>query len=367
MACMGRPRATVLTLALVAGCIDEPSDDSGGMCHGDLGTFATDGLIEWYAFGHDFGEFCSAGFGIAEDHARWVAQAWGTEPKPFDYGLFESRDEPCWPCADVLEACVLGGGSTAAEKAPHRHEIVHAVRPGFCFPLIEEGWAMLYGDHFVDASTDGDIRAALAQSNPWLPGEHYPLAARFVAFLVETRGVPKLRELCDLDADDRIEFEGAVLDTYGVTFDALATEFDAYPAWTLGELRQDQACESADVLVGPTSWDFNFECGAPAIEGKMGWYFDTQRLVELPSQDYPYMITFEAPMDLELRYELRSCAREGMASTSYALEFVNLQAHVPQEFIYAVNPLSPGVYVVRVRIMESTEPVDLHVSVGSWP
>ena len=45
---MRHPRAYLLALALVSACVDEPGDDSGGMCHGELGTFSTDGLIEWY-------------------------------------------------------------------------------------------------------------------------------------------------------------------------------------------------------------------------------------------------------------------------------------------------------------------------------
>lgn len=224
---------------------------------------------------------------------------------------------------------------------------------------------MLYGDRFLEVGTDGDVRVALAESDPWLPSEHYTLAARFVAFMIETRGVPKLRELCDVGAGDPIEFEAAVLSTYGETFDEIATEFDEYPKWTLGELRQDQACESTDVLVGPTTWDFNFECGAPGIEGKMGWYFETQRLVEIP-QEGIYQFVFESPTDLVLRAELRSCAREGMASSFFYATHVYVQAGVPQVLLLS-TPYVPGVYVVRVRVDDPTERVDLHMGIEPWP
>jgi hypothetical protein len=248
---------------------------------------------------------------------------------------------------------------------PHRHEIAHSVRPGVCFPLVEEGWAMLYGNHFEGATTNGDIRAALDQSDPWLPSEFYPLAARFVAFLLETRGGPKLRELCDRGAADSAQFEAAVLDTYGVGFDELADEFDSYPEWSLSQLRQDQACESTDVIVGPTAWDFAFECGAPGIEGKLGAVFETQRLVELPEEDV-YQLIFESPIDLELRVELRGCAREGMASSFFEFQFVYIQAGVPKMYLL-LDPYPAGVYVVRVRVVESTQPVDLHMSIQPWP
>jgi hypothetical protein len=367
--CMRRPRLVLaFAFTFACGCIDDPGDadaEAGGMCEGDPATFVQGELIEWVPFGHDFGEFCSAGFDIAEDHARWVAQAWGTDPMPFRYGLFDSREHECWPCAEPFGACVLGEGQTFATSVPHRHEIVHAVRPGFCFPLIEEGWAMLYGDHFIDAPTVGDIRTALEQSDPWLPGEFYTLAARFVAFLQETRGAPKLRELCDRGADDSAQFEAAVLDTYGVGFDELASEFDSYPEWTLSQLRQGQACESTDVIVGPTAWDFAFECGAPGIEGKLGVAFETQRLVELPEEDV-YQLIFESPIDLELRVELRGCAREGMASSIFYAPHIYIQAGVPKIRVLP-DPYPAGVYVVRVRIVEPTQPVDLHMSIQPWP
>lgn len=364
---MRRARARLpLVLTLVCGCADEPATaEAGGVCEGDPATFMQGELIEWVPFGHDFGEFCSAGFDIAEEHARWVAQAWGTEPMPFRYGLFESREHECWPCQDQFGGCVVSGGTTAATQVPHRHEVAHAVRPGFCFPLVEEGWAMLYGNHFENAPTVGDIRTALAQSDPWLPGEFYPLAARFVAFLLETRGGPKLLELCERGADDATQFEAAVLDTYGATFDELADEFDSYPEWGLAQLRQDQACESTDVIVGPTSWDFEFECGAPGIEGKVGAMFETQRLVELPEEGI-YQLIFESATELELQVELRGCAREGMASSFFEFQYVYVQASAPKIYLL-LDPYPAGVYVVRVRVVEPTQAVDLHMSIQPWP
>lgn len=359
-----RARTHLLALGLVCGCADDSADDAGGMCQGDPATIIPGELIEWIPFGHDFSEFCPGGFDIAEGHAHWVAQAWGAEALPFRFGLFESNEEPCWPCPSYAGACVVSH-DTASTELPDRHEIAHSVRADPCFPLIEEGWAMLYGDHFTTASTEGDIRVALQETGMGLPGTHYPIAARFVAFLLETRGVAKVRELCGIKVKEPTQFEAAVLETYGVTFDDLANEFDSYPEWHLGQLVQDRACESADVLVGPTSWDFALDCDGPGIEGKTGAAFETQRLIEIPVEGI-YQFIFESDIELELRVELRSCAREGMASTFYYNPYGGIRVENSYGLLL-LDPYPAGVYVVRVRVIEPTGPVDLHMSLAPWP
>jgi hypothetical protein len=176
--------------------------------------------------------------------------------------------------------------------------------------------------------------------------------------------VAKVRDLCDARGDAE-SFEAAVFETYGVLFDDLANEFDTYPEWGLAQLRQDQACESTDVIVGPTSWDFEFECGRAGIEGKLGAVFETQRLVELPEEGI-YQLIFESPIELDLRVELRGCAREGMASGVFYGPHVYVQAGVPKIRVLP-DPYPAGVYVVRVRVVEPTQPVDLHMGIQPWP
>jgi hypothetical protein len=359
-------RLSFVLLACAWACADDSTteaDSSADQCQGEPAPFANGELIEWFGYGHDFAEFCSGGVAISEDHARWVAQQWGTEPAAFRYNLFESIDDPCWPCPNSTIACVKQ--DLFATWVPDRHEIVHAVRPGICFTLIEEGYAMLYGEHFIDAPTDGDIRVALDEAGSLLPGSYYPLAARFVAFLLETRGVDQLRALCERDASDSQAFEQAVLQTYGESFDDLATEFDTYPEWSLAELRQDQACESGDVLVQPAEWDFRFACDEPGVEGKLGRAWDTQRLVELP-EDGMYQFVFEAAWDLQLEIELRNCTRDGMASIYFLQAYRHVEPGITK-VIMDLAPVPAGVYVVRVRVREPSEPVAMHVSVKPWP
>ena len=84
-----------------------------------------------------------------------------------------------------------------------------------------------------------------------------------------------------------------------------------------------------------------------------------------PDIDNIYQLIFEPPIDLELRLEIRSCAHEGMISNFYYDSFVYIQADKP-EIHLLLAPDPAGVYVVRVRVVETTEPVDLHMSVETW-
>lgn len=345
-----------LALALAGACTDDPADDddTGGMCLLDNASLMRGDLILWGPFGVEFDQFCSAGYDIAEDHARWVAKAWGTEPIEFDYGVFATREHECWPCHSTAGACVVNG-IVASTEVPHRHEIAHAVRAGSCHAVIEEGWAMLYGDHFEDAETD--IRVVVADTK--FSAEYYPIAARFVAFLLETRGTEQLRALCSASGRSPEDFEAGILATYDMTFEELATEFDAYPEYWLSELRQDQACEGDDVLLAPTEWDFFMECGAPGIEGKPGGFLQTQRLVELPEDGYRF--SFESASDVNVHIEIRNCARQGAASLYFGYAMFHLEAGTPFSPSMFNRPPA-GKTVLRVRLVDATQATTVHVN-----
>lgn len=346
----------------LAACVSEPSEPEDECPI--PGEEVVSESIDFLAVGHDFSGYCEGNFAAAQSHANWVAEAWGTGVDPFEYQLFETREDLCWPC-DQRVACA-SPGLVAATTLPHRHEIAHVARPGSCFPLIEEGWAMLYGDHFQDTVTTGDIRMALDRASPGLAGEDYPLAARFVAFLIETRGVPPLHGLCGLPSSNIEEFEAAFATAYGESFDDLALEFEEYPEWSLAQLRQDQACENADVLVSPASWSFAMECGGEGVEGKEGEWFIAQRLVEIP-QAGPYTFTTATTGSerLELRFEFRNCTRDGLASIDVINQYQYPEPDNPAELL--LLDLPAGIYVVRVLLNDPPEGVELLMSVTEWP
>lgn len=224
---------------------------------------------------------------------------------------------------------------------------------------------MLYGGHMQDAETIGDLRRAADEASPGpLPGEHYPVAARFVAFLLETRGLEPFKNVCEIPVEDAETLDAAFVRVYGSSLDELLGEFEAYPAWTLGELRQDQACEGDDIVASPGAWTMSFDCGAPGVEGRLGEQVVTQRLIELP-QDGAYTFEFNAKVDSFLRLELRNCIREGLASIHYQTEYVYPKAGTPKELL--LFDLPAGVYVVRVMVEDYEAPVAVDMSVTPWP
>jgi len=322
----------------------------------------TGDVFDVFAYGHDFSPFCAAGFEAGQDHARWVAKAWGEPPNPFEYMLFESREDACWPC-EKSRGCATST-YLASTDLPHRHEIAHAVRGLPCPTLLEEGWAELYGFAFREALTSGDLRAA-ADSNRSrvLAFEFYPLAARFVAFLLETRGLDGLKQLCKQTINSSASLDSALTKVFGQSLDEIDAEFSNYPDWSLGQLRQDQACEGTDITSFPGSWTMNLTCGAPGVEGRDDGPLIAQHLVDLPEAGN-YRLRFEAPVDFHVRVEFRSCAREGMASVVYSLRHV--YSYLTTSGV-ALFDLPAGLYVFRFSLEEPAELFPFEVSVESWP
>jgi hypothetical protein len=358
----------MMTLAFLPACeSDDGMEPGDGTTPDECSVLSRDmqagDLFDVYAFGHDFSPFCSAGFDTAQAHAQWVAEAWGEPPNPFDYMLFESREEPCWPCRSGLLGCAFAT-SMAATDLPERHEIAHAIRRTPCPALLEEGWATLYGSHFWDAETGGDLRqAADSVEQSYLPGEFYPLATRFVAFLLETRGLDGLKELCGLPISDADSLDLALNQVFEQSLDEISAEFNNYPTWSLGQLRQDQSCDGTEITSSPGAWSMNLECGAAAVEGRDGGQLIAQHLIELP-QAGNYQLTFDSPVDFHVRLELRSCAREGMASTIYQIRHVYGYGTV-EDVLFMDMPA--GVYVVRLMLEDSAEPLAVNIAVGPWP
>lgn len=347
---------SLLVAALLPACQDE--------CSSAARDVRTGILFDIFAFGHDFSPFCAAGFETAQEHARWVADAWGEPPNPFDYKLFESRDDPCWSCSSPAMVGCADRESLDATILPERHEIAHAVRGAPCPTLLEEGWAQLYGNHLHDVETLGDLREA-ADSKRWgiLPAEFYPLAARFVAFLLETRGLEGLKALCQQEIDSSESLDSALKKVFGQSLDEIEAEFSEYPTWSLGQLRQDQACEGTDVTSFPGSWSMNLECGAPGVEGRDDGRLVAHHLVELP-QAGNYVFRFDATANFFVRLELRNCEREGMASIFFQTRHVYGYG-TPKEVLFLDLPA--GLYVFRLSREDSTDPLPLEIAVESWP
>jgi hypothetical protein len=352
--------ATVLLAALSPACQDEPEPGECSVLTRDVWT---DELFNLYAYGHDFTPFCSAGFELAHDHAQWVADAWGESPLKFDYGLFESDQDPCWPCSPTQGNCAFQE-NLAATRLPHRHEIAHAVRGVPCPTFLEEGWAMLYGEHFEEAETAGTLRELADSRQLGIPvEEYYPVAARFVAFVIETRGLDGLKALCEFPIKDSESLEVALIQVFDQALDEISAEFADYPAWSLAQLRQDQACEGSEVTSVPGDWRVELACGGAGVEGREGGPLIAHHVVEVPETGN-YQLQFEASVDFHVLMEIRSCTRDGMALVFYHPYEVYGQAGVPEGRI--LWDLAAGKYVIRLKLRDSADPLALDVNMGSW-
>src|SRR5690606_13745456 len=102
--------------------------------------------------------------------------AWGTPAQTIHYHLFNDRDSACWPCPPFAAACAKIG-NLATTQIPDLHELAHSARGEVCSSaILEEGWAMRYGDPGLITPTIGALRDMIeadVMAGP-LPGQYYP-------------------------------------------------------------------------------------------------------------------------------------------------------------------------------------------------
>jgi hypothetical protein len=325
--------------------------------------------VGFFLFGVHPEEVCPASFDAVDAHVQWVAEAWESEPSTVAYGLFSSREDPCWACSSAEAAACGRDGILSTTRMPDRHEAAHAARGTNCTSLIEEGWATLYANPFEGGEMLGNLREAVSgvALNGHLGGEHYPMAARFVAFLLESYGLDAVKQLCATTLASEAQLDAALQEVLGASLDEVQLALDQYPAWTLGALRQDQACEGADALLSPTSFSIALGCTADGVEGWLGGPVWNHRLVELPEFG-AYTFEFDSPQALDLWVELRNCERDGMASTYYTTDATHPKPGAPETVL--LTELPAGVYALRVMVMESQAPssdLSVEITVQEWP
>jgi len=356
----------LVTLAcLISGCSDLEPD--GEMCV-DEAVHGNGNEIEFWFVGLQVEDICPSSFDAAESHAKWVASNWGADPQPIRYAVFESRDDPCWACPAGAVACGLDG-RLSSTVVPDRHELAHAARGANCSSFLEEGWATLYSNPFENGLVTVTLSETMdaVQDQGRLPVEYYSLAARFVAFVLETRGLEALRALCEMSMTSASELDVALRQVLGSSLDEVQLEFDMYPMWSAAELRQDQACESTDVLSIPASWTLDLGCTVGGAEGMRAGKVWNHILVEL-TEDRPHMFEFDAVQDLEVDIELRSCERDGLASIYYQTAIVRPKPGQPSELL--LYDLPTGVYVLRLMVRNTQDlgsDLSIGMSITAWP
>ena len=357
-----RPLILIAALILV-GCVeDTPLLPLPSWCEAEPQQVATFESSTMWSYDVELGELCSGSWTAAHAHTDWVAALWG-EREDFGYAIYDSGEHPCWPCPTDFQGCVRYE-SVHSTVFPHRHEITHAVRPGSCYPLIEEGFAVLYGDPFAEYSSSGDINDVLQliDERGNLGGLYYGASARFVAYLIERGGVESLHRFCGDDIDSSAAFAAAVEETYGESLDAILQAFAVdYPddnKFYPRRLRQDQACEvgTQPVLTSPASWTMDMRCGSPGVEGRMGEWLMTHQLIEIP-EDGQYRVTATTDRNIIIAHEFRNCTREGMGSIYMGIGYHWFDADKPE--VWETEETPAGTYVLRLRVEGADAATDI--------
>ena len=324
--------------------------------------------VEFWLFDLEQDDVCQSSFESVQQHAHWVNESWGRDPKePIRYELFETR-QGCWPCAEDAGACGEEA-RLATTRMPDRHEVAHAAHGDSCTSLIEEGWASLYANPFEGGEVVGtlqDVGAALAYSGR-LPGEYYPFAARFVAFVIEGWGIGAVHELCDLRLASSAELDDGLLQVLGLSLSEAQLALDDYPDWSVGQLRQDEACEHDASLSVPFSSKLEIGCDANGVEGLLGHSAWSRVIVDF-GDGGSYELTVEPlePLEpLDVWVELRSCAREGLASLHYDVDVLHLRPALPAGLL--LQDIPGGPHVLRIMDPSSLSELAVQVSIQPWP
>lgn len=324
--------------------------------------------VEFWLFDVQPDEICGSSLEAVEEHALWVELNWKRESGGLiQYELFDVRQR-CWPCPDGAGACAEAGrlGTT---RLPDRHEVAHAARGMSCTSLIEEGWATLYSNPFEGGEIIGTLEqvASGIEDEGRLPGEYYPFAARFVAFVLEGWGLDAIHALCDRRLASVDELEEGLGQVLGLSLTEVQNAIDDYPNWSLGQLRQDQACEQDASVSVPTSLTIEIGCSAEGAEGLLGHSAWNGVVVDF-GEGGSYELTLEPvdPLqDIDVWVEIRSCAREGLASLHYDLDVLHPKSGQPAGAL--LSNLPPGPHVIRVLEQASVPDRSLELSISPWP
>lgn len=338
-------RRLACTTALVIWGAACAIQESATECVGDL---HENDLIELETVEIDLEDVCGGSIRAAKEHAIWVSDVWGVPSQPVHYRLFGNRDSACWPCSSFAAACARIG-ELSSTQIPDRHELTHAARGVLCSSaILEEGWAMRFGDPGLISSTVGDLRAMIeaeAQAGP-LPGQYYPVAARLTGHLEAEYGTGIVKELCLQSLNSVEAWDSALQAAVGQSFDEFEDELDQQGAYTLAQYRRERSCEdgSGTNFTPPATWEVRLDCAAEDVEGRRDVKVWAQQLIRIEVSS-SYSINLVSTSNVELIIEVESCDRDGPVSAHYSMN-----RGMPGEDLsteVTLGELAVGTYVVR--------------------
>lgn len=304
--------ASILVIgAVLSACADGPdAPDAPG------------GHIE-FTFENDTRQLCAG----SESHLNhYVERAFGffAEPVPGDF-LVPVRVVDAAPCAgkhgcyhgQTVYVDSLDLGERVASGL--RHELSHAVIGrvwGNSVPFFAEGLAESLSRSFSWSSVSAEVAPVGDVLDIEAKDLDYTVAARFVRFLIDTRGLARFKQLfqaASIRTQDAIRAN--FVDVYGEDFEALEAEYlSGAPRCTF----QVDICDEARAERVRSGWSLSFaaSCDDPDFYGSIGDADEaiaTQRTIFVESAG-SYHLSTSSPV---LLARCGGCEEQGLPNLVY--------------------------------------------------
>lgn len=290
-------RARVLLIPILVSAIG---------CTGDQ-WWAGEPELEWsgehltiYGYGVDDSDACAGTFEYGDRFVGELAGIYGLDGVDIvQHWAASALWAQANPCTDGREventaACTIDGEAWGP-SLPFRHELVHglnyrALGGRYCAQPLEEGLAVYFGHSYGDADPGflQTIDELLGDAANFGAGS-YNRAGHFVAFLVETYGLPLVLELCESVPSNyiRSDWDVSTQAVLGVALDQVLATYSGYPSCTQPQYRARLLeCQGEpDVIVStslsdpPDMLPVTLSCDRADIIGTTG--MTTTRLLQI--------------------------------------------------------------------------------------
>jgi hypothetical protein len=309
-------------------------------------------------------QLCGGTRAYLDERTGRILEDLGSETSKIEYFWLDDVGPHC-PEGKSFVGCV-NDGRAFSEWVPHLHEVVHTRADDRLPPILEEGFAIQFGDPSPIYSSMAPRERFIEQLTSDLAGvaslEEYSRAAHFLSFVSETYGRESLRELDAALGSQSTpqEVDAAFAALFGVGRDALLEAYADYPE-CIGNVDVSLACEGTAVA-RLDSWQPEFarriDCAASDVMGPFVGMAFTEDIIEIaPSIDGEHFVYATGDGIAKGGHVvLRRC---GPCSENGSLgDISNSLAFVSDE------QLPAGRYLLQFHVPVEAGPVDfgLHVS-----
>lgn len=280
----------------------------------------------------------------------------GPHPEAEETLRYYVLDAEDWAVFDDEVGC-RGAACTTAFRTvyargflPSTHEVVHAELFTDGHRFLEEGLAMVYGEHlFPNRPAHYDVRKGLSED--WVAGEAYSRAGHFAAFVIERHGIERFMAVKDASTSGSSFDELSALFGHltGEPFEDLLAAYDQIESECrppgfhamLVECDQPATPWSGEGPIQRIAFDFDFSCSDGNVMGPYEDIFLT-RAFEVEASSEVWVTVDGAGVEVHVSRCDGSCVDLDATGTVQDTFFV-----VPEGRSKAFSA-QPGRYSVRV-------------------